>query len=135
MVLRRIHGTAEGDTLLNLKVHDGLVILFIERQPFVLTARRRFIGGNFQHQGSRVSEFVSGTPVGYERPTMPAYNTLNLHAGLSRVGLTFEVYVKNVADAYGLTRIASEVQNGYGPPLAVAVIQPRTFGLSISEKF
>lgn len=101
-----------------------------------LTAEvKGFVGGNFQHQGARVSEFVSGTPAGYERPTMPAYNTLNLHAGLSRGGATLEVYIKNVADAYGLTRIASEVQNGYGPPLAVAVIQPRTFGLSISEKF
>jgi hypothetical protein len=66
---------------------------------------------------------------------MPAYNTVNLHAGASRGGLTVEAYIKNVGDSYGFTRIASEVQNGYGPPLAVAVIQPRTFGVSLSSKF
>jgi outer membrane receptor protein involved in Fe transport len=103
---------------------------------FPLTTEvKGFVGGNFQHQGARVSDFVSGTPPGYERPSMPSYNTVNLHAGLSRGGITGEAYIKNVVDAYGLTRIASEVQNGYGPPLAAAVIPPRTFGLSISDKF
>jgi outer membrane receptor protein involved in Fe transport len=99
------------------------------------TEVKGFVGGNVQYQGNRVSDFVSGMPAGYARPSMPAYNTVNLHAGASRGGLTVEAYVKNVGDSYGFTRIASEVQNGYGPPLAVAVIQPRTFGVSLSSKF
>jgi iron complex outermembrane recepter protein len=103
---------------------------------FPLTTEvKGFVGGNVQYQGNRVSDFVSGTPAGYARPSMPAYSTVNLHAGASRGGLTVEAYVKNVGDTYGLTRIASEVQNGYGPPLAAAVIQPRTFGVSLSSKF
>ena len=99
------------------------------------TEVKGFVGGNFQYQGTRVMDFVSGAPDGYERPSMPAYHTVNLRAGSSRGGLTVEAYIKNVGDAYGLTRITSEVQNGYGPPLGAAVIQPRTFGLSISDKF
>jgi iron complex outermembrane recepter protein len=103
---------------------------------FPLTTEvKGFVGGNVQYLGARVSDFVSGMPPGYGRPSMPAYSTVNLHAGASRGGLTAEAYVKNVGDTYGLTRIASEVQNGYGPPLAAAVIQPRTFGVSISSKF
>jgi iron complex outermembrane receptor protein len=103
---------------------------------FPLTAEvKGFAGGNFQYQGALVMDFVSGTPPGFERPSMPAYHTVNLHAGVSRGGITGEFFIKNVGDSYGLTRIASEVQNGYGPPLAAAVIQPRTFGVSISDKF
>ena len=101
----------------------------------ITTEVKGFVGGNFQHQGARVADFVSGSPAGYERPIIPAYNTVNLRAGVDRGGLTFEAYVKNVGNTYGFTRIVSEVQNGYGPPLAAAVIQPRTFGISISDKF
>jgi outer membrane receptor protein involved in Fe transport len=103
---------------------------------FPLTTEvKGFVGGNYQYQGARLMDFVSGMPAGYERTSMPAYDTVNLHAGLSRGGLTVEAFIKNVGDSYGLTRIASEVQNGYGPPLAAAVIQPRTVGVSISNKF
>ena len=103
---------------------------------FPLTTEvKGFVGGNVQYLGARVSDFVSGMPPGYGRPSMPAYSTVNLHAGASRGGLTVEAYIKNVGDSYGFTRIASEVQNGYGPPLAAAVIQPRTFGVSLSSKF
>jgi hypothetical protein len=94
-----------------------------------------FVGGNFQYEGSRSIDFISGAPAGFVRPVMPDYNTVNLHAGVTRGGLTFEAYVKNVGDSYGLTRIASEVRDGYDSPLAAAVIQPRTFGVSISDKF
>jgi iron complex outermembrane recepter protein len=94
-----------------------------------------FVGGNYQYLGARVIDFVSGSPANYVRPDMPAYNTVNLRAGLSRGGLLGEFYVKNVGDSYGITRLVSEVRDGIDAPWAAAVIPPRTFGLSISYKF
>jgi iron complex outermembrane receptor protein len=93
------------------------------------------VGANYQYQGARVADFISGLPPGYGRPVMPAYDTVNVHAGLSRGEINVEVFIKNVGDSHGLTRLLSEVNAGYGPPLAAAVIQPRTFGVSISDKF
>jgi iron complex outermembrane recepter protein len=94
-----------------------------------------FVGGNFQYQGSRPIDFISGTPPGFVRPVMPEYHTVNLHAGVNLGGLGIEAYVKNIGNFYGITRLASEVRDGYDAPLAAAIIQPRTFGLSISYKF
>ena len=94
-----------------------------------------FVGGNYQYQGARTGSFISGLTAGEERPRMPGYNTVNLHAGLNHGGLAVEAFVRNVGNSYGLTRLLSEVQAGYGPPLSAAVIQPRTFGVSISDKF
>jgi iron complex outermembrane recepter protein len=93
------------------------------------------LGGNFRYQGARVQDFISGLPAGYERATMPAYRTFDLNAGLRHSGFAVAAFVKNVGNAYGFTRLLSEVQAGYGPPYAGAVIQPRTFGVSISQKF
>jgi hypothetical protein len=66
---------------------------------------------------------------------MPAFHTFDLHAGLTRGGISLEAYVKNIGNAYGMTRLLSEVNAGYGPPYSAAIIPPRTFGLSISDTF
>ena len=94
-----------------------------------------FVGGNLMYMGSRVSDFVADLPADMSRAAMPAYHTLNLRAGMNYGDLTAEIYVKNVTDSYGLTRLYGETIGAYSPPLAAAVIQPRTFGLSISYTF
>ena len=94
-----------------------------------------FVGGSFQYQGSRHIGFIAGAPGTFVPPVMPEYYTGDLRAGVIHSGFTFEAYVKNVGDSYGLTQLVSQVRNGYGPPLAGSVIQPRTYGISISEKF
>jgi iron complex outermembrane recepter protein len=94
-----------------------------------------FVGGNFMYMGSRVSDFVADLPAGMNRAVMPAYRTLNLRTGVNYGDLTAAVYVRNATDAYGLTRLYGETIDAYSPPLAAAVIQPRTFGVSISYRF
>jgi iron complex outermembrane recepter protein len=94
-----------------------------------------FVGGSFQYEGSRPIGFISGAPATFVPPVMPQYNTGNLRAGVGRGGFGFEAYVKNVGNSYGITQLVSQVRNAYGPPLAGSVIQPRTFGISISQKF
>ena len=94
-----------------------------------------FVGGNVQYQGNRYADFVKGLPAGTSRFSMPDYETVNLHAGVTRGGLNIEAYAKNLSNSYAYSRIVSEVANGYGPPLGAALIQPRTFGISISDDF
>jgi outer membrane receptor protein involved in Fe transport len=93
------------------------------------------LGASFRYLSSRRVDFISALPPGAERPLMPGYHTFDLHAGLSHEGINVEVHVKNVGNEYGFTRLLSELNSGYGPPYGAAVIQPRTFELSISDKF
>ena len=122
-----------GDKLPDVPTFSGN---FATDYDFPVTSEiQGLVGGNFQHQGARIGSFISGLPAGEERPRMPGYNVANLHAGLSRGDLNVEFFIKNVGNSYGMTRLLSEVNSGYGPPLSAAIIPPRTFGVSISDKF
>ena len=94
-----------------------------------------FVGGSFMYMGSRISDFVADLPANMNRAVMPAYHTLNLRTGMNYGDLTAELYVKNVTDSWGLTRLYGETIDAFSPPLAAAVIQPRTFGVSVTYKF
>ena len=94
-----------------------------------------FVGASSRYMGSRAIDFVSGTPATYVRPVMPEYHTFDLHMGATRGDLTVEAYIRNIGNAYGFNRLVAETRDGYDPPLTAAVIQPRTFGLSLSAKF
>ena len=93
------------------------------------------VGANFSYEGSRYSNFVTGLPSTMTRTVLPAYRTLNMHAGINYRSVTVEMYLKNVTNTYAFSEISSEAIDGFSPPLAAAVIQPRTVGLSISTKF
>ena len=94
-----------------------------------------FAGFTFSYIGDRESEFVTNSPANYERPVMPAYKTVDLRVGLNRGGLELEAYVKNAGDSHGLNRLSSLELNSYSAPLTASVIQPRTVGFSIAQKF
>ncbi|GAA0317701.1 TonB-dependent receptor [Sphingomonas oligophenolica] len=94
-----------------------------------------FIGGNYQYIGSRPIDYVSGAPANYVRPVMPSYDLVNLRAGIKFGGFSIEAYVKNVGNSYGLVRLRSQVKNGISAPFAGAIVQPRTFGISVVDKF
>lgn len=94
-----------------------------------------FVGGNFQYQGLRHIDYVSGLPATYVPPVMPSYSIFNLHMGLNHDGMAFEFYVRNLGSSYGITRLNSLQSNGFSPPFAAGLIQPRTFGVSVSKDF
>jgi iron complex outermembrane recepter protein len=103
---------------------------------FPLTAQiGGFVGASTHYQGNRVTDFVSTSPPGYERPVLPAYTTVDLRSGVTRGGLEFTLYLKNVGNEHGLNYLTSTMLDGVSPPYAVSVIQPRTVGLSLSQKF
>jgi iron complex outermembrane receptor protein len=66
---------------------------------------------------------------------LPAYTTVDLRSGVTRGGLEFTLYVKNAGNEHGLNYLTSTMLDGISPPYAVSVIQPRTVGLSLSQKF
>src|SRR5690348_12258825 len=49
--------------------------------------------------------------------------------------LSGTLYVKNVGDTYGMTRLRSQMRDGISAPLAAAIIPPRTIGISLIQKF
>jgi iron complex outermembrane recepter protein len=83
---------------------------------------------SYRYVGDRLSDFTQVDS--YHRFQLPSYEVVDLRVGIHTDRLSLSAYVKNVGDARG------EV-NGIlnGPVEAVAIIQPRTVGLSISTEF
>ncbi len=94
-----------------------------------------FVGGGVHYVGDRASGFVSNTPATFVRPTIPAYTTVDLHAGIIHHGWTMELYVKNAGDDRGISNLSSVSLSGASNPYEAAIIQPRTIGLSVSASY
>ncbi|MGA0602633.1 TonB-dependent receptor [Caulobacter sp. KR2-114] len=94
-----------------------------------------FVGGSVRYLGDRPSGFVTGSPSGFVRPTLLAYATVDLRAGVSHDRLSFTLWIKNVGDTRGLNNVTSLALSGYSNPFTASVIQPRTVGLSVSAGF
>ncbi|MGH7292219.1 MAG: TonB-dependent receptor, partial [Myxococcota bacterium] len=55
-----------------------------------------FVGATFRYVGDRQPDFQSSAPPGYVRPTLDAYHTFDLRAGVQRDGVEMNFYVKNL---------------------------------------
>ncbi|QXQ06773.1 TonB-dependent receptor [Sphingosinicellaceae bacterium] len=88
-----------------------------------------FVWGNYQHVGSRTTDF---SDLQSRFRDMGAYDVVNLRAGV-RVGSTeASVFVKNLADSGGVVRaLASTPFDAEG----VIRIQPRTAGVTVRTNF
>ena len=96
---------------------------------------RPFVGGGYHYVGQRDSEFLPNAPDPSYRPRLPGYGTLDLRAGVARSGWEAMAYVKNVTDERGVTDSVSQTGATFGSPYATALIQPRTIGVTISDRF
>lgn len=91
------------------------------------------IGVTFRHVGNRMISFDNSP--GYPQYRLPSYQTFDLRAGLSvdafhRNPVEVQFYVRNLLDKRGqLSVLRPEFGN------RVAIVQPRTFGLSLSTRF
>jgi iron complex outermembrane receptor protein len=92
---------------------------------------RAFVGATWSYIGDRVSSF-SGT-IG--QVALPGYNTWDLRAGVNvRRNWTVEVFAKNLGDARGISSLSgnlSAVSSGE----SVAIIQPRTIGVTLTARY
>ena len=91
-----------------------------------------FVGGNFSYIGARASEF---NPVPGPRVRLPAYNNLDLHAGVNVDNWTVEVYAKNLGNQHGITAVWPETIDPLGSPFQATYQTPRTIGMSASLDF
>ena len=93
---------------------------------------RVFAGASVRFTGRRRTDFNAA--VG--QTSLPAYTTVDLHAGLDFKNVRVEAYVKNLNDERGIISLAG---NGATPGGANAVqaglIRPRTVGLSLSASY
>jgi outer membrane receptor protein involved in Fe transport len=101
-------------------------------QSFPLASHLTGFGGvAASYVGDRQGEFASIYATTPERQDLPAYTKLDLRAGARYDAWTLDLYVNNVTDRRGL------LSGGLGssPPFAFILLQPRTVGFSVSEKF
>jgi iron complex outermembrane receptor protein len=94
-----------------------------------------FVGGSVRYVGDEASGFISGAPAGFSRPTLPAYATLDLRAGVKHASWSVELYAKNATNTRGFLDIHSLAFNSYSAPWTASVIQPLTVGFSIANRF
>ncbi|MGH8112846.1 MAG: TonB-dependent receptor domain-containing protein, partial [Rhodanobacteraceae bacterium] len=110
-----------------------------------------YVGATYQHIGERSTDFAFNYPVAGvlpllpASPTIPAYNTFNLRAGVSRDQWSVGFYIKNLTNQRGIV-LASTFQNfvpvaGQLNPVTgqvednATIITPRLFGITVSRNF
>jgi outer membrane receptor protein involved in Fe transport len=90
-----------------------------------------FVGANWSYIGSRSTDFGSSASGG--QLELDSYNTYGARLGVDITHYRVTLYGKNLGDARG---ISSYVNSGApGPSGDIAVIQPRTYGLTLTAKF
>lgn len=122
-----------GDELPNVPKWSGA--LSADYDFAVTQAVSGFVGGGVHHVGLRESGFVTGSPVGYLRPLLPSYTTVDLRTGVSFSHYTLALNARNIGNARGFNNITSMAESGYQAPFTASVIQPRTLDLSFIAKF
>jgi outer membrane receptor protein involved in Fe transport len=91
-----------------------------------------FVGGAVSYVGDRLGYLQ---PVGVARAELPGYAQVDARGGLKYDAWTFTAFVTNLADKRGLLAGGVDYQYANADPNTYAVIQPRTFGLSVSRTF
>ncbi len=95
-----------------------------------------FAGATWSYVGTRESDFaatITNVITPDPRAGLPSYNTTNLRAGFSSPRWTFELYVKNLFDARGITYYTNVNAPNLGGDIAIT--QPRTAGAAVTMRF
>ena len=90
-----------------------------------------FVGGDWQYTGDRLSDFsaIGG------RQTLPAFNMVNVRAGVKSGRWTASAYVRNLTNAFAISFVtATTLADNFGP-LAANIYPPRTFGISLGVTY
>jgi outer membrane receptor protein involved in Fe transport len=92
-----------------------------------------YVGGLIAYTGDRMTEFGNLTPGG-QHQFVDSYTTLDLRTGLDMGNWSFELYGKNLGDKQGITDYSPAGPFPAGAA-GLAVIRPRTIGVSIGARF
>lgn len=93
---------------------------------------KAFVGATWSYVGSRSSDFGSN-PAGTSQVDLPSYNTIGARIGLDNNHYRVMLYGKNLGNSDGITSYSSSGAPGLNGD--IAVIQPRTIGVTLSAKF
>jgi outer membrane receptor protein involved in Fe transport len=90
-------------------------------------------GGDYSYVGERESDFTAdaATP----RVALAPYRLLNFHTGISVGHYAFSLYVKNAVDERGIISASPLTLSKTPADEGIAVIQPRTVGITASARF
>ncbi len=92
-----------------------------------------YFGANWSYVDGRSSDFASSATTPAGQKDLPSYNTWGVRVGFDNARYRFSIYGKNLSDARGITNFLAASPSA--PYSEVSVIQPRTWGLSISAMF
>ena len=109
--------------------------LGVEKSFDLFDDARLTLGLNWNHVGSRLAAFKSSAyPVGRRgRLELPAYDQLDLRAGLSYRNLDLTLFARNVTDERGITN-RTDSSSGSNPS-TISLIRPRTIGIDAAIHF
>jgi iron complex outermembrane receptor protein len=93
---------------------------------------KAFAGSTWSYVGTRRTDFGSSVDI-TEQVSLPSYHTYAVRLGLDNDHFRVTLYGKNLADSRGITSYQSSGAPGLQGEMGV--IQPRTIGLTLSEKF
>jgi len=91
-----------------------------------------FLGATWSYVGTRKTDFGSD-PTALTQKSLPSYNTFGTRVGLENDRYSVTFYAKNLGDSRGITNYVSSGAPGLNGQ--IAVIQPRTLGVTLSAKF
>jgi outer membrane receptor protein involved in Fe transport len=101
----------------------------------VFADAKAYVGGLVAYTGKRTDEFLNRDANGNIREA-DAYTTLDLRTGILWDRWSIELYGKNVTDEEGITDIDFPGTRPYPNGAAgIALIRPRTIGLSLGVRF
>jgi iron complex outermembrane receptor protein len=91
-----------------------------------------FVGATWSYVGARSTDFGSDETE-LLQVRLPSYNTYGARVGFDNDHWRWTLYGKNLSDSRGITNYASSGAPGLNGQ--IGVIQPRTFGVTLSTKF
>jgi iron complex outermembrane recepter protein len=98
-----------------------------------------FVGASLRSLSKQRANFDAGFGAAYglDRPTVPAYEVIDLRAGVDFGAVSVDIFAKNLGNSHGIT----DVSTGGGLPVApngtitTGIVRPRTFGISLGAGF
>lgn len=93
-----------------------------------------YVGASYHYTDERLSDLRS-EETSHPRVKLPAYDQIDLRAGIGFAGWSLDFFVKNVTDERGMDTVESATADEASFIYIAGVIQPRTLGMSLSTRF
>jgi outer membrane receptor protein involved in Fe transport len=98
---------------------------------------RAHVGGSLRHLSGQTGPYDNAFVTAHGRQRhIPAYNVVDLNAGVDFGRFDLEAYVKNLGNSRGITSVVGTTTPLFpGGAIGTGIIRPRTIGLSLGFKY